>query len=64
MYKSVKPGHEKYFSIALLAYVTGFAKRDLFDRLFKIKFSSHSSAIRIALNSGLIKAYHTVQLSS
>ena len=44
-------------------YVTGFAKGDLFDRFFKIEFSSHSSATGIALNGDLIKAYHTVQLS-
>ena len=30
--------------------VTGFVKRDLFDRFFKIEFSSHSSATGIALN--------------
>ena len=36
--------------------MTGFAKRDLFDRFFKIEFSSHSSATRIALNGDLIKS--------
>ena len=34
-----------------------------FDRFFKIEFSSHSSATRIALNGDLIRAYHTVHLS-
>ena len=43
--------------------MTQFAKRDLFDIFFKIEFSSHSSATRIALNGDLIRAYHTVQLS-
>ena len=44
-------------------YGTGFAKKDLFDKLFfKIEFSSHSSATEIALNSDLIRAYHAVQL--
>ena len=49
--------------IDLLLYVTGLAKRDLFDRFFKIEFSSHSSATGIALNGDLIRAYHTVKLS-
>ena len=43
--------------------MTGFVKRDLFDKFSKIEFSSHSSATRIALSSDLIRAYHTVQLS-
>ena len=33
-----------------IIYVTGFAKRDLFDRFFKIELSSCSSATGIALN--------------
>ena len=45
------------------AYVTGFAKRDLFDKFFKIEFSSHLSATRIALNSDQIRVYQIVQLS-
>ena len=49
-------------NIDMFIYVTQFAKRDLFDRFFKIEFSSHSSATGIALNGDLIRAYHTVQL--
>ncbi len=56
--------YEIYHNVVLqYIYVTGFVKRDLFDRFFKSEFSSHSSATRIALNGDLIKAYHTVQLS-
>ena len=40
--------------------MTGFAKRDLFDKFSEIEFSSHSSATRIALNSDLMRTYHTV----
>ena len=36
----------------------GFAKRDLFDKFFKIEFCSHLSATRIALNSDQIRADH------
>ena len=43
--------------------MTGICERDLFDRFFKIEFSSHSIATRIALSGDLIRAYHTVQLS-
>ena len=46
-----------------MSYVTGFVKRDVFDKFSKIGLSSHSSATRIALCSDLIRAYHTVQLS-
>ena len=45
--------------------MTGFAKRDFFDKFFKIEFSSHLGATiyRIALNSDQIRAYQTIQLS-
>ena len=41
----------KWYSITLIIciYVTGFAKRDHFDKFFKTEFSSHLSATRIAL---------------
>ena len=47
-----------YACMQSLVYVTGFAKRDKF---FKIEFSSHLRATRIALNSDLSRACHTLQ---
>ena len=34
--------------VKMYIYVTGFAKRDLFDKFSKIEFRSHLSATRIA----------------
>ena len=44
------------------SYVTGFVKRDLFDKFFKLEFSSHLSITGIAPISDLTRAYHTIQL--
>ena len=41
----------------------GIVKRDLFDRFFKVEFSSHSTITWIALNSDLIQAYQIKQYS-